>query len=180
MPTRPCPEAALAVDCWSPYRLARICGIMIPHRCLPNADNISGRFARGQRLEVARERRHKSGRDVGLHHLRARRRCAPASCPNCGRRVRKLKLHEKVMCWRCCVQSGLGYRISDGSAAERAEARARQSERLQAQLGGGPLRLHPRPGRVMDRRGALELRLRRARIVGRLSVLRGIKDSAEG
>ena len=55
-------------------------------------------------------------------------------CPTCGRRVRKLKLHEKVMCWRCCVQSGLGYRISDGSAAERAEARARRTERLQAQL----------------------------------------------
>jgi hypothetical protein len=101
-------------------------------------------------------------------------------CPTCGRRVRKLKLHEKVMCWRCCVQSGLRYRIADGSAAERAEARARRTERLQAQLGGGPLRLRPRPGRVMDRRGALELRLRRARIVGRLSILRGIKDSAEG
>jgi hypothetical protein len=101
-------------------------------------------------------------------------------CPSCGRRVRKLKLHEKVMCWRCCVQSGLGYHISDGSAAERAEARARRTERLQAQLGGGPLRLRPRPGRVMDRRRALELRLRRARIVGRLSVLRGIKDSAGG
>ena len=101
-------------------------------------------------------------------------------CPTCGRRVRKLKLHERVMCWRCCVQSGLGYRISDGSAAERAKARARRTERLQAQLLGGPLRLRPRPGRVMDRRGALELRLRRARIVGRLSVLRGIKDSAEG
>jgi hypothetical protein len=51
-------------------------------------------------------------------------------CPTCGRRVRKLKLHEKVMCWRCCVQSGLGYRISDGSAAERAKARARRTERL--------------------------------------------------
>jgi hypothetical protein len=101
-------------------------------------------------------------------------------CPTCGRRVRKLKLHEKVMCWRCCVQGGLGYRISDGSAAERAEARARRTERLQAQLGGGPLRLRPRPGRVMDRRGALELRLRRARIVCRLSVLRGVNDSAEG
>jgi hypothetical protein len=101
-------------------------------------------------------------------------------CPNCGRRVRKLRLHEKVMCWRCCVQSGLGYRISDGSASERAEARATRTERLQAQLGGGPLRLPPRPGRVMDRRRALELRLRRARIVGRLSVLRGVKDSAEG
>jgi hypothetical protein len=100
-------------------------------------------------------------------------------CPVCGRRVRKLKLHERVMCWRCCAQSGLGYRISDGSAAERAEARARRIEGLRAQLGGGPLRLRPRPGRVMDRRGALELRLRRARIVGRLSVLRGVKDSAE-
>jgi hypothetical protein len=100
-------------------------------------------------------------------------------CPTCGRRVRKLKLHEKVMCWRCCVQSELGYRISDGSAEECAEARARRTGRLQAQLGGGPLRLHPRPGRVMDRRGALELRLRRARIVGRLSVLRATKGGAE-
>jgi len=101
-------------------------------------------------------------------------------CPTCGRRVRKLELHEKVMCWRCSAQSGLRYRISDGSAAERAEARARRTKRLQTQLGGGPLWLRPRPGRVMDRRGALELRLRRAQIVARLSVLRGIKDSAKG
>jgi hypothetical protein len=54
------------------------CGIIIPHRCLPNADNISGRFARGQRLEVARQRRHSGGCDVGRRHLRAGRRCAPA------------------------------------------------------------------------------------------------------
>jgi hypothetical protein len=100
-------------------------------------------------------------------------------CPTCGRCVRKLRLHERVMCWRCCAQSGLGFRISDGSAAERTKARARRIETLKAQLEGGPLRLRPRPGRVIDRRRALELRLRRARIVGRLSVLRGIKDSAE-
>ena len=177
--------------------MALVCGIMIPHRCLSNADNISGRFARGQRLAVARERRHRAGRNLGRHRLRAgddalRREVrvvhrkfpngglwALFLCPTCGRRVRKLKQHEKVMCWRCCAQGGLGYRISDGSAAERAEARARRTERLQAQLGGGPLRLRPRPGRVMDRRGALELRLRRARIVGRLSVLRGVRDSPE-
>jgi hypothetical protein len=48
------------------------------------------------------------------------------------RRVRKLKLHEKVMCWRCCVQGGRGYRISDGSAPERAEGRARRIKRVQA------------------------------------------------
>ena len=153
----------------------------------------------GQCLKVARQRRHNRGCVVGhrqtlgsatmrsgeksascIGSFRTAARGRSFLCPTCGRRARKLKLHEKVMCWRCCAQSGLGYRISDGSAAERAEARARRTEKLQAQLGGGPLRLHPRPGRVMDRRGALELRLRRARIVGRLSVLRGIKDCAEG
>jgi hypothetical protein len=66
---------------WSLYRLALVCGIMIPHRCLSNADNISGRFDRGQRLEVACERRHNGGCDVGSRYLRAGRRCAPTRSP---------------------------------------------------------------------------------------------------
>jgi hypothetical protein len=47
------------------YRLALVFGIMIPHRCLSNAENISGRFVVCQRLEVARQRRHNGGCDVG-------------------------------------------------------------------------------------------------------------------
>jgi hypothetical protein len=145
------------------YRLPLACGIMIPHRCLPNADNISGRSRDGQRLEVARSGAITAdatsvlvsfgqGDDALRREVRVVNRKFPNGgswslflCPTCGRRVRKLKLHEKVMCWRCCAQSGLGYRISDGTAAERAEARARRTERLQAQLGSGPLRLRPRP-----------------------------------
>jgi hypothetical protein len=50
-------------------RLALVCGIMIPHRCLSYADNIPGRFRDGQRLEVARQRRHNGGCDVGHRQL---------------------------------------------------------------------------------------------------------------
>ena len=46
----------------------------VPVKCR----NISGRFRDGQRLEVARQRRHNGGCDVGRRHLRAGRRRAPA------------------------------------------------------------------------------------------------------
>jgi hypothetical protein len=50
-------------------RLALVCGIVIPYRCLSYADNIPGRFRDGQRLEVARQRRHNGGCDVGHRQL---------------------------------------------------------------------------------------------------------------
>jgi hypothetical protein len=54
---------------------------MVPHACLSNADDFSGRFGDGQRLEVARQRRHNGACDVGRRELRAGRRCAPARSP---------------------------------------------------------------------------------------------------
>jgi hypothetical protein len=88
-------------------------------------------------------------------------------CPTCGRLARTLKLHEKPMCRRCCLREGIGYRISSGSVAERAEARIKGQEKLRARLAGGPARLKPRPGRTLDHRGRLEASLQRAHIVRR-------------
>jgi hypothetical protein len=93
-------------------------------------------------------------------------------CPACGGLARVLRLHERPMCRRCCLREGIQYRIAGGSPAERAEARARRIEKLRARLAGGPARLHPRPGRTLDRRGSLEMSLRRAMVAARQDLLR--------
>jgi hypothetical protein len=76
-------------------------------------------------------------------------------CPVCARPARVLKLHEKPMCRRCCLRHGIGYRISSGSPVERDVARVARLKKLREQLDGGPARLHPRPGRRLDRRWSL-------------------------
>jgi hypothetical protein len=89
-------------------------------------------------------------------------------CPERKRKANVLRLLDgRPMCRRCCLSRGVPYRIAAGSSAERAEARARRIERLRKLLEGGPARLHPRPGRTLDRRGALKLSLRRAMIAAR-------------
>jgi hypothetical protein len=93
-------------------------------------------------------------------------------CPVCGRLARVLKLHERPMCRRCCLHHGLGFRISNGTTAERAAARAERIEKLRARLAGGPARLHPRPGRTLDRRGSLEISLKRALVATRHDLMR--------
>jgi hypothetical protein len=93
-------------------------------------------------------------------------------CPICDRRARVLKLYDgAAMCRWCCLARGVGYRVSTGSVAERAEARVKRIEKLRARLEGGPARLHPRPGRTLDRRGTLEMSLRRAQIALRQDLL---------
>jgi hypothetical protein len=84
-------------------------------------------------------------------------------CPACSRRARVLRLYERLACWRCV---GLMYRCQQGDKAPRIE-------RLKKRLFGGQTRLHPRPGRTLDRRNELELSLRRALIVERRRALRG-------
>jgi hypothetical protein len=93
-------------------------------------------------------------------------------CPICSRLARVLKLQGRPMCRRCCLREGIRYRIAGGSVAERAEARAKRIETLRARLAGGPARLHPRPGRTLDRRGSLEISLRRAMVAARQDLLR--------
>jgi hypothetical protein len=73
------------------------------------------------------------------------------------------------MCSYCC---GNFHRISYGSPAQRSMARERRIEDLRKLIDGGPARLNPRPGRVMDRRWWLTVSLRRAMIGKRRKMLR--------
>jgi hypothetical protein len=93
-------------------------------------------------------------------------------CPVCGRHARVLKLHDKPMCRRCCLRHGVGYRISSGSPVERDVARVARLQKLHELLDGGPTRLHPRPGRRLDRRWSLTISWRRGMIRERQDVLR--------
>ena len=93
-------------------------------------------------------------------------------CPACGRPARVLKLHEKPMCRRCCLREGIGYRVSSGSPVERDVARLARLLKLRALLDGRPARLHPRPGRRLDRRWSLTVSWRRGMIRERQDLLR--------
>jgi hypothetical protein len=97
------------------------------------------------------------------------------TCPRCERRARVLKLHDgAVMCWRCCAARGARYRSASGSTVERDAARAARLQKLRELLAGGPARLHPRPGRALDRRRELTISLRRAMIRERQELLNGL------
>ena len=94
-------------------------------------------------------------------------------CPSCSRRCRKLRvLDGRVVCRRCCLRHGVGYRVSSGSPVERDVARVARLKKLREQLDGGPARLHPRPGRRLDRRWSLTVSWRRGMIRERQDLLR--------
>ena len=93
-------------------------------------------------------------------------------CPVCSRPARILKLHGKPMCRRCCLRQGIGYRISSGSPVERDVARVARLHKVRELLDGGPARLHPRPGRKLDRRWSLTVSYRRGMIRERQDLLR--------
>jgi hypothetical protein len=97
-------------------------------------------------------------------------------CPACGRPARVLKLHERPMCRRCCLREGIGYRVSSGSPVERDVARLARLQKLRELLDGGPVRLHPRPSRRMDRRWSLTVSWRRGMIRQRQDLLRPRRD----
>jgi hypothetical protein len=100
-------------------------------------------------------------------------------CPDCGRRARSLKLNGRPMCRRCCLRQGIGYRISSGSPVERDAARMARLQKLRELLDGGPVRLHPRPGRRLDRRWSLTVSWRRGMIRERQDLLRRRRDGLE-
>jgi hypothetical protein len=87
-------------------------------------------------------------------------------CPVCSRPARVLRLHDKPMCRRCWLREGIGYRVSSGSPVERDVARVARLHKLRELLDGGPVRLHPRLGRRLDRRWSLTVSWRRRRIQG--------------
>jgi hypothetical protein len=93
-------------------------------------------------------------------------------CPSCSRRCRMLRVLDGcVVCRRCCLRHGVGYCISRGSPVERDVARVARLQKLRQLLDGEPARLHPRPGRRLDRRWSLTLSWRRGMIRERQDLL---------
>jgi hypothetical protein len=97
-------------------------------------------------------------------------------CPKCGGKAQFLRLFDgAVLCRKCLYRLGVKDKIKYGNKGERAEARARRIEKLRAKLAGGPLRVHPRGDRDLERRRPLELSLKRALIVERLGLLEEVE-----
>jgi hypothetical protein len=86
--------------------------------------------------------------------------------PCCGHKVRTLRLLDgDPVCCRCCRARGLRSRVELIRTEKRAAWHAQKRiERLNSDT---PARLHPRPGRMLDRRANLELALKRSLIVER-------------
>jgi hypothetical protein len=94
-------------------------------------------------------------------------------CPRCGRRARTLWLLDgRPACYWCCEASGVRGRAATLPWRQRAAHRQR---RLVVLFDGPPARLHPRKGRMMDRREQLDRSLRRSQMVERLHRMRGIE-----
>jgi hypothetical protein len=86
-------------------------------------------------------------------------------CP-CGRRARIIRLFEGgLACRQCLGARGLRPRVQLIRTEKRA---AYHAQRILARLNSTmPARLHPRPGRMLDRQANLEFALRRSLIVAR-------------
>ena len=87
-------------------------------------------------------------------------------CP-CGRRAQKLRLFEgRPACRRCLIAVGMQYR-SDMCSHFSKRTALTASKRIERLNSDTPARLHPRPGRMLDRRANIELALKRSLIVER-------------
>jgi hypothetical protein len=97
-------------------------------------------------------------------------------CPKCEGKAQFLRLFDGApQCRKCLYRLGVRDKIKYGTRAERAEARAVWIEKLRAKLSGGPLRVHPRGDRDIERRRPLEMSLKRARIVERQGLLKEVE-----
>ena len=92
-------------------------------------------------------------------------------CPRCDRWVQVLwLLEERPVCRLCCNTRGAGLRSWPMGVRQRAEI---SIQRLTARLTSTrPERLNPRGGAMMERRGSLELSLRRCLLTVRRHKLR--------
>ena len=89
-------------------------------------------------------------------------------CP-CGRRAHTLRLFEGELACRGCLKAR-GFRARVELIPTPARA-AHTGPRRIGRLAGPPARLHPRPGRLLDRRTHIEAALRRSQIVARQHAL---------
>jgi hypothetical protein len=100
-------------------------------------------------------------------------------CPQCGRRVRTLRLLcGDVLCKRCCARRGVRYRCEPLSVKKRAELRI---PKLKAMLGSEvSLRLKPVLWGKLERRSRLQAALERAEYVVRRSEFkRQVKEEGD-
>jgi hypothetical protein len=80
----------------------------------------------------------------------------------CGRRARKLRLFQgRPACRRCLIAAGMQYR-SDMCSHFSKRAALTAPKRIERLNSATPARLHPRPGRKLDRRARIELALTKA------------------
>jgi hypothetical protein len=87
-------------------------------------------------------------------------------CPRCGRGSQRLRLLDgQPACGKCIRASGLIYRSQSVRTEKRHTVTA--PPRLAMLNSSRPVRIHPRPGRKLDRRANIEFALRRSRIVAR-------------
>jgi hypothetical protein len=85
-------------------------------------------------------------------------------CPRCGGGAQRLRLlDDRPACGACVRASGLWSRVELARNEERVLITA---PALLAML-SKPARVHPRPGRMFDRRANMELRLKRSLLVER-------------
>jgi hypothetical protein len=99
-------------------------------------------------------------------------------CPVCNGRAQVLWLLDgRPACRRCCIARGVRWRVEPMSIYKRA---AHRIPKLIAQLNNPePARLHPRPGRTMDRRSRLEVALSASMLTLRKGRLRGLAKALE-
>ena len=96
-------------------------------------------------------------------------------CPRCGGGSQRLRLlDERPSCGACVRASGLIYRSQSVRTEKRHTVTA--PPRLARLNSDKPLRVHPRPGRMIDRRANIEFALRRSRIVARKHGVDRAKD----
>jgi hypothetical protein len=87
-------------------------------------------------------------------------------CPRCGGGSQRLRLlDDRPACGKCVRASGLIYRSQSVRTENRRAVTA--PPRLTQLNSERPLRVHPRPGRMLDRRANMELALKRSLIVER-------------
>jgi hypothetical protein len=88
----------------------------------------------------------------------------------CGRRARIIGLFEGgLACRQCLGDRGLRPRVQLIATHKRAAYTA--PKHLARLTSASPARLHPRPGRLLDRRANIELALKRSLIVARRATL---------
>ena len=96
-------------------------------------------------------------------------------CP-CGRRAQKLRLFEgRPACGHCVRAAGMQYR-SDMCSHFSKRGALTAPKRIERLNSDTPARLHPRPGRMLDKRTNLELRLKRSLIVERRAAVEQFEE----